>query len=393
MPFRIIRSDITKVKADAIVNSANPEPIIGGGTDSAVYLAAGAAVLLAERRKIGNIATGEAAVTSAFGLPARYIIHTVGPVWQGGESGEFDALASCYRKSLLLAEKLGCESIAFPLISTGIYGFPKDRALTVALDVISSFLERSEMDVTLVVFDRSAYELSSALVEDVRQYIDEKYVREKEDEEYSPAGRIDAAFDEMKSPISGMSAHMAPPELQNAHMAPPELQNAHMAPLPEPQEAVRRKAKASGAFRRPAAPAPSGAQKKQERAEDKGRASLRDRLRHLGDSFQQQLLHMIDEKGYTDTEVYKRANIDRKLFSKIRCSEDYTPKKRTALALAVALRLNLDETVDLLGRAGLALSPSSKMDLIVQYCIENRMYDINKINALLFEYDQPILGS
>ena len=186
---------------------------------------------------------------------------------------------------------------------------------------------------------------------------------------------------------------MAPPELQNAHMAPPELQNAHMAPLPEPQEAVRRKAKASGAFRRPAAPAPGGAQKKQERAEDKGRASLRDRLRHLGDSFQQQLLHMIDEKGYTDTEVYKRANIDRKLFSKIRCSEDYTPKKRTALALAVALRLNLDETVDLLGRAGLALSPSSKMDLIVQYCIENRMYDINKINALLFEYDQPILGS
>lgn len=173
MSFRIIRNDITKVTADAIVNTANPRPTYGGGTDAAVYKAAGADDLLTERRKIGNIAVGEAAVTPAFRLHAKYIIHTVGPVWQDGNHGEFEALASCYRKSLLLARKLGCGSIAFPLISTGTYGFPKDKALDIALAEIRDFLKSDEMDITLVVFDREAFVLSKPLTDDVRQYIDE----------------------------------------------------------------------------------------------------------------------------------------------------------------------------------------------------------------------------
>lgn len=173
MSFRIIRNDITKVTADAIVNTANPRPTYGGGTDAAVYKAAGADDLLTERRKIGNIAVGEAAVTPAFRLHAKYIIHTVGPVWQDGNHGEFEALASCYRKSLLLARKLGCGSIAFPLISTGTYGFPKDKALDIALAEIRDFLKSDEMDITLVVFDREAFVLAKPLTDDVRQYIDE----------------------------------------------------------------------------------------------------------------------------------------------------------------------------------------------------------------------------
>ena len=185
MPFHIIRNDITKVRADAIVNTANPEPVYAAGTDAAVYRAAGAGPLLAERRKIGRIRPGEVAVTSAFRLRAKYLIHTVGPVWQDGSHGEYDQLASCYRKSLLIARQLGCSSIAFPLISTGVYGFPKDRALDIALREISDFLEDAEMDVILVVFDRKAFDLSSALTAEISQYIDENYVRSQSAAEYT----------------------------------------------------------------------------------------------------------------------------------------------------------------------------------------------------------------
>ena len=185
MPFRIIRNDITKVRADAIVNTANPEPAYGSGTDGAIYRAAGEEKLLAERRKIGRIKTGEAAVTPAFALPAKYIIHTVGPAWLDGNHGEFEELASCYRKSLLLARQLGCESIAFPLISTGVYGFPKDRALQIALEEIEEFLSANEMDVTLVVFDKSSFDLSSSLVAEVGQYIDDHYAEEQHTKEHS----------------------------------------------------------------------------------------------------------------------------------------------------------------------------------------------------------------
>lgn len=389
MPFQIIRNDITKVRADAIVNTANPDPIYASGTDSAVYHAAGADALLAERKKIGSIAPGEAAVTPAFALPARYIIHTVGPVWAGGGNGEFETLASCYRKSLLLARQLMCRSIAFPLISTGVYGFPKDKALAVALDTIADFLADSDMDVTLVVFDRRAYELSASLVRDVGQFIDENYVAEKRAEEYSfgrdeePRRRRDSmqGFREEASQIYREDVEQS----FRLEEAAQDLRWDEEQNLREDTDTYLSSYKQdflSMPLPPASAPEPSFTPK----------ANLSDLMSHMGESFQEMLLRLIDERGLTDSQVYRRANVDRKLFSKIRCKADYTPKKRTAVALAVALELSLDETVDLLRRAGMALSPSSKFDLIVEYCIENHIYNIFDINALLFEYDQQLLG-
>lgn len=359
MPFRIIRNDITKVKADAIVNTANPEARFAGGTDAAVYAAAGAQALLAERKKIGRIAPGQAAVTSALRLPAKYIIHTVGPAWIDGMHGEYDILRSCYRKSLFLADQLKCESIAFPLIATGVYGFPKDRALEIALTVIREYLEKSDLQVTLVVFGRDSFQIASGLAGRVEEYIDENYVSEKFKEEYG-------------SPMEGASdarAGRSAPERErypsNArwNVFPSEAGAPHFAPEP-------------AAFASPA----------------KKKTSLEDVMSHLGESFQARLLRMIDERGMSDPEVYKRANVDRKLFSKIRCSENYIPKKRTICALAIALRLSLDDTKDLMSSAGLALTNNNKTDVIVSFCIENGIYNIYEVNALLFQFDQPVLG-
>ena len=367
MPFRIVRNDITKVKADAIVNTANPEPRYASGTDAAIYKVAGAEELLAERKKIGRIAPGEAAVTAAFQLPVKYIIHTVGPAWIDGKHGEFDILRSCYRKSLLLADQLGCESIAFPLIATGIYGFPKDQALDIALSVIREHLESSDINVTLVVFGRSSYQLASGLTEQVEEYIDENYVADQTIEEYG--GSIDGISNarrrrklwEREKYLGSVMMNQAEPEmLQDAEEAEEQFTAMEAAP-----------------------PYPAPAAKK---------PSLEDVVNNLGESFQARLLRMIDERGMTDPEVYKRANVDRKLFSKIRCSEDYIPKKKTIVALAIALRLNLDDTKDLLASAGLMLTSNSKADVIVSFCIENGIYDIYEVNALLFKFHQPILG-
>ena len=353
MPFRIIRNDITKVRADAVVNSANPDPEVGTGADSAVYEAAGKDLMLAERKKIGAMKPGEAAVTPAFHLPAKYVIHTVGPVWIDGKHGEFDVLRSCYRKSLLLAEHLGCGSIAFPLIATGNYGFPKDKALDIALAVIRDHLEYSELNVTLVVFDRSAYQTASGLTEQIEEFIDENYVGSQTEVEYG-------------SQAGPLSDHVLPRRRGNRR---------EEAVLSE--ESFRDSA--------PAFPRPARFGKKKEKA------SLEDIVNNLGESFQKRLLRMIDERGMTDPEVYKRANLDRKLFSKIRCSEDYIPKKKTIVALAIALRLNLDDTRDLLASAGLLLTNNSKSDLIVIFCLENGIYDIYEVNALLFKFGEPVL--
>lgn len=352
MSFKIIRNDITKVRADAIVNTANPQPRYASGTDSAIYNAAGAVDLLLERTKIGRIAPGDAAVTSAFKLPAKYIIHTVGPAWIDGDHGEYDVLRSCYRRSLLLADQLGCKSIAFPLIATGVNGFPKDKALEIALSTIREHLNDSDVDVILVVFGRSSYQIAYGLVERIEEYIDENYIaertREEYFEEYPPKGILDASS----------SYVLGAPEADESE-----------ADLLYPD---------------------SG--KSEEILREKNSESLEDVVNDLGESFQARLLRMIDERGMTDPEVYKRANIDRKLFSKIRCSEDYLPKKKTIVALAIALRLNLDDTRDLLASAGLVLTNNSKADVIVSYCIKNGIYDIFEVNALLFKFDQPILG-
>lgn len=335
MPFQIIRNNIIKVKADAIVNTANPGVAIGGGVDSAIYEAAGSDRLFAERVKIGELERGQAAVTPAFALNAKYIIHTVGPVWLNGESGEFDQLRLCYTNSLKLAKEYHCGSIAFPLISTGIYGFPKDKALQIAISVISDFLLQNDMSIYLVVFDKEAFELSGKLFDGIEEFIDANYVEMNLKEEYS-------------------SPFYEPREVSQGKFIEEELER-----ITKPCSAPR---------------------------------SLDDVMKQIGESFQERLLRLIDERQLSDVEVYKKANLDRKLFSKIRCNTDYKPKKKTAVALAIALELSLDETRDLLGRAELALSPSNKFDLIIEYFIENEVYDVYTINMALFKHDQPMLG-
>ncbi len=349
MPFKIIRNDITKVKADAIVNTANPEPRYASGTDAAIYKAAGADALLAERKKIGRIAPGETAVTAAFQLPARYIIHTVGPAWIDGNHGEYDILRSCYRKSLLLADQLGCKSIAFPLIATGVYGFPKDQALEIALSVIRQHLQESELNVILVVFGYSSYQIASTLTEQIEEYIDENYVSSRSKEEYGES--IESFLESRRRRLE-----------QEQY-----IESLHMYSF-SPNEAM-----------------PTNLPKQE-------KASLKDMVNNLGESFQAKLMRMIDERGMTDPEVYKRANVDRKLFSKIRCSEEYIPKKKTIVAFAIALRLNLDDTKDLLASAGYTLTNNSKADVIVRFCLENGIYDIFEVNSFLFEFHQQILG-
>ena len=425
MPFKIVRNDITRVAADAIVNTANPEPKYGSGTDAAVYKAAGEEELLAARRKIGRITPGECAVTPAFRLPAKYIIHTVGPAWTDGAHGEFEILRSCYRKALLLADRLGCESIAFPLIAAGVYGFPKDRALDTALDVIREHLEDSDLDVTLVVFNPGAFRIAQGLADKVEAYIDEKNVAAQTAAEYGEedeerlaemmAERREADrrrrradynasvgfWEKAGAAASAPVPQQAPPAMSQASTAIPAAKPAPSSAKPKPSEA----APAAPILQEPAVmqakPAPqisytmpvgAAAGISAGTAAAAKKPSLDEVMKHLGESFQARLLRIIDERGLTDPEVYHRANIDRKLFSKIRCSEDYIPKKKTIVALAIALRLNLDDTKDLLAAAGLTLTNNIKFDLIVSFCIENAIYDIYEVNALLFKFEQPMLG-
>ncbi len=346
MPFQIVRNDITKVRADAIVNTANPKPICGAGTDHAIYEAAGYDDLLAARQEIGPMERGTVAVTPAFALKAKYIIHAIGPKWIDGESGEFDILTSCYQLSLEKALELGCSSIAFPLLATGVYGFPKDQALQIAFRVISTFLMEHEMKVILVVFDQESFMLSGKIFDDVASLIDEKEMQEKHAREYRGV----------------------------------RLQSRRMAEIPE-EEAF-----ADDDASMVCCSAPMDACCLSEE-------SLDYRLRHKEENFQQCLFRMIDARGLKDSEVYTRANMDRKLFSKIRCNPDYHPKKKTVLALAIALKLDIEETNELLNKAEWALSSSNNSDIIISYFIQQKHYNIlTEINPTLFKYGLPTLG-
>ena len=363
MPFQIIRNDITKVAADAIVNTANPKPIVGRGTDSAIYQAAGEEKLLAERQKIGDIAPGDAAATPAFDLHAKYIIHTVGPVWIDGNHGEVETLRSSYEKALTLADSLSCKSIAFPLIATGVYGFPKDKGLDIALEVIGKFLLTHEMEIILVVFDQEALELSKELVGEIDEFIDEHSIRNLRGREYR---------------VGDMRRHRGEPDEELWKRIAHEAEDA----LSSPDEIVELSMPMLSA-------APSHFYSLESDTADK---ALDKFLERDEDTFQQRLFHLIDERGLKDPEVYNKANINRKAFSKIRCDVNYKPKKKTAVALGIALELDMPEMEDLLSRAEIAFSPWNKFDLIIEYFITNRIYDIPRINAALFEYDQPLLG-
>ncbi len=329
MPLIIVRNDITKMPVDAIVNAAKESLLGGGGVDGCIHRAAGPE-LLAECRTLGGCRTGEAKITGAYCLPCKYVIHTVGPVWNGGKYGEREQLASCYRTSLALAKEHNCETVAFPLISSGIFGYPKDQALRVAMDTIGEFLLHNDMTVYLVIFDRAAYQIGNKLFADIAAYIDDHYVDAHTDSRRERMRRMGVVESRM------LTAY------EDAPMATSGLDEA---------------------------------------------------LAHLDTGFSETLLKLIDRSGKKDAEVYKKANVDRKLFSKIRNNPDYKPSKPTAVAFAIALELSLDETRDLIARAGYALSPSSKFDVIIEYFIMQRDYDIFKINEALFAFDQSLLGA
>lgn len=318
MPFQIMRNDITRVAADAIVNTANPQPLVGGGTDRAIYEVAGCEALLAARREVGVLAPGEVAATPAFALSARWIFHAVGLRWQGGTQGEEATMRRLWRNTLALAEEKGCARIAFPLMGAGVYGFPKEKALDIALSEIGRFLLTHEMLVILVVFDREAVAVSEQVLGEIDAYIDEHTVVALHDREYQGA-----------------------------------------------EQARLRRA---------------------------GEGSLDEVVAQVGAGFRERLFALIDASGLDDVTVYKRANIDRKVFSRIRCKPDYTPSKKTAVALAVALELDLATMQDLLARAGMALSPNDRFDLIVSYFVAKGIYDSAAINVALFHYGQSLLG-
>ena len=362
MSLEIIRNDITKVHADAIVNTANPNPTIGSGVDSAIYTAAGEKELLEERKKIGAIEPGKIAVTHAFKLPSKYIIHTVGPIWNGGNSGELDIVSKCYRKSLNKAKELECESIAFPLISSGTYGFPKDIALKIAISEIREFLFNNEMTVYLVVYDRESFEISSKAFKDINEYIDEKEVFLYDAQSIERPSSVEEKDDIFSDVTYGKIFHKEH-KVQFVQKLDDFLIGDEEEWFDDSEE-----------------------------YDEADEEDIDDRIRSRDETFQEYLFRIIDRKGLDDKEVYKKANIDRKHFSKIRNNINYNPSKKTAVALAIALELNLDETKDLLLKAGIALTRSNIFDIIIEYCIEHHINDIYEINCILFKYDQPTLG-
>lgn len=373
MPLEIVRNDITSMRVDAVVNSANPHPIVGGGVDRAIHAKAGAE-LLAARKKIGDIATGKAFITPAFHLSAKYVIHTVGPVWQDGKRGERELLAKCYENSLHLASEHHCASVAFPLISAGVFGCPAEVAIATATKAIRDFLQEREMDVYLVVFDRDSFKISSSLFRDVKSYLDEMYVSDALEEEYRG--------DDRERRVIAMMKPEPMPNIPVSTSAPPKWKFAWKKKPGSYDESLRRNLP-------PASHAPHISAAKSIRSQA---AVIEDLLNDADATFSETLLTLIDAKGKTDPEIYKRANVDRRHFSKIRNTPAYQPSKSTALALAVALELTIDETRDFIGRAGYTISHSSKMDIIVEYFISRREYDIFTINETLFAFGQPCLG-
>ena len=334
MPLEIVRNDITKMTVDAIVNAANESLLGGGGVDGAIHYAAGPE-LLAECKTLGGCKTGKAKITGGYNLPAKYVIHTVGPIYKDGKQGEKALLESCYRESLVLAKVHNCETVAFPLISSGVYGYPKEQALKVAIDVISDFLCDHEMKVYIVIFDKATYKISEKLFSDIAEYIDDNYV-----DEYTDYRRESMRMNvPMQASVGLFEADLCECKAMSAD------------------------------------------------------DDLDAKLKQIDESFSQMLLRKIDEKGMTDAECYKKANIDRKLFSKIRSDVNYKPSKPTAIAFAISLELSLDETEDMLKKAGFALSHSNKFDIIIEYFISKGNYNIFEINEALFAFDQSLLGA
>lgn len=354
MPLLLVRNDITKMECDAIVNAANNNLRGGGGVDGAIHRVAGIG-LLAECITLGKCETGKAKVTKGYKLPCKYVIHAVGPIWKDGEHGEEELLRSAYKESLAIALEKECESIAFPLISAGAYGYPKDKAMKVALDCFSEFLLEHDMLIYLVIFDKESTTLGEKLFPNIAKYIDDNYIgikrvmaEKRRREEFGDYSNLSVPFNFGKA-----KSDMEMPQMMPC---------ASFFEEAEPQAALETD------------------------------LSLKYLVSMVDEGFSEMLLRKIDEKGMTDSQCYKKANIDRKLFSKIRSTPNYHPKKKTALAFAVALELSLEETEELLLKAGYSLTKSSRFDIIVEYHIKNGIYDIFKINEALFSFDEDLLG-
>ena len=370
MPFQMIRGDITKVKCDAIVNSANNSLLGGGGVDGAIHLAAGPQ-LLKECMGLGGCETGDAKITKGYDLPAKYVIHTVGPVYQDGKHDEEALLRSCYRKALTLADEYNCESIAFPMISAGVYGYPWEEALDIARSEILSFLETHDMDVFLVILNGKARRVMRREDSVFQAFLAGKLAEAQGEKTFGRRTEKFGLFKKKKTSDTSVYTGAAPR---------PQVPLQNQTVLHESLESEFEAAK-EAAFKADAMPGsvPYAAVTKPDWK--------------LDESFSEMLLRKIDEAGMSDAACYKKANVDKRLFSKIRSNPSYQPKKATALAFAVALRLDIKETEKLLKTAGFALSDSNLFDVIVRYYIEHGEYDLFKINEVLFDYDQPLLGS
>ena len=356
MPFQVIRNDITKVAADAIVNTANPEPVIGGGTDYAIHKAAGHELLEA-RKQIGNIYTGQSVATPAYQLSAKYVLHTVSPAWIDGKHHEEEDLRKAYDAALILAYELGCKSIAFPLMAAGTYGFPHDLALSVAIRAFTDFLLDHEMQIYLVLFNGKAFGIAGSIFDDLKSYIDDNYVSEKNEEEY---------FIDEHPTVNASSIRPKRAELQRRRRMERERRERESFVGSAPQAPL-------------AAPRPDE------------RYSLADILKQHEKTFSEYLLDLLKERDGKDSEVYKRAEVSKQLFSKILNNPDYQPTKSTVIQLALGLELDLVQTQKLLGKAGYALTRSSKTDLVVQYYIERKIYNVTFINEALYDCGLPLL--
>ena len=357
MPFKIVRNDLTKMQVDAIVNTANPKPIYSSGTDTAVYKAAGEEELLVERKKIGYMNEGEVAITPGFNLSAKHIIHAVSPRYIDGNSGEENKLRNCYKKSLALAAKYECKSIAFPLIATGSLGYPKEEGMRIALDEINAFLMKQDMLVYLVVFDTAATKLGLNLYPDLEAYIDHNYVCDKREEEYG-----DRYFGSVKRNDPRYEAHSRDCE---------ELLEECSMPF---GSSICKENKVIDEY---------------DDFLEENESKLQERMDHMTDTFQEYLMYLIGTKQLKNAEVYKRALVTKQLFSKIKLNPEYHPDKATAMRLCVGARLNLNETKDLLMRAGYALSPCDKRDIIFSFFIEHEVFDMVEIDIALGEHGLP----
>lgn len=377
MPFSIVRDDISRVHADVLVNAANVRLAPGGGVCGALFSAAGFDEMRAACEAIGGCATGDAVATPAFNLPARWCVHAVGPIWRGGRAHEEELLRRCYRSAFARAVELGARSVAFPLISAGIYGFPVERALAIAREEVAAFLRHhDEVALTLVVFERAVVQMGNALVEQVQEYIDDEYV-DSSSFMRRDTGELERELQWTEDASAPLSVEMAEP------VALPECLQEDDASIAASRPFVAANIRMPGAAM-PGAPSRAGATLD---------AEIAQLVATLDAPFSTTLLALIDARGMTDAEVYHRANISRQLFSKIRGNESYRPSKQTVVALAIALELDMSATQDLLARAGFTLSKSSKFDVIVRFFIERSIYDLFQLNEVLFAYDLPLVGS